>query len=382
MIRKYLPSARRTLTLFVILSFTGIISCDDDSVMDDNPADLEPVFNLSGAKAILHSETGISSGRSKAGETYLFKIDDNGAITPIVEGIEVVSVDAVSWGIIVTINDTATFRTFYVKTDNTSGELEGTLGDFIGENQNGDVVFSNARILRKSDLTLEEIQTTLASPRVQAMSGNFAVLTDDSIYQIFDTVSGIRYNVMGCNGPLIVAMDDTRCLVDDCQGKIIIDLTAGERTEGDIQQWNHEGLTTESGAVVLSQALGANSTLYYLGEIDFEGHLTLLNDYGFEPGSGHCMNCGGPNSVLFKTGNYFIVRELTKVTVVERGMSDPVFILSDYNVTSISVSGNLVYYLAEDNLGNPITGVYDLETGENDVLSSTQPFTDIQTITG
>ncbi|EPX60305.1 hypothetical protein D187_002391 [Cystobacter fuscus DSM 2262] len=71
------------------------------------------------------------------------------------------------------------------------------------------------------------------------------------------------------------------------------------------------------------------------------------------------------------------MRELSKVTVVKRGEPNPVFILSGYNVTSISTSENRVYYLAEDSTGHPITGVYDLVTQENKVLQDSGRFTEI-----
>jgi hypothetical protein len=372
---------KRILLFLTIWILT--LSCKDEGGDDVNPMNLN--FDLSGARAILYSDEGVSSGRSKAGETHVFKIDDSGNITPVLEGIQVLSAHAISWGIIVTIYDDAEsdgYRTFYAKSDNTFGEIEGSIGKLIGENDDGDVVFSNCAILRKATLTLEEMETTLTSPTAQAMSGNFAIVTDNSVFQIHNTVTGRRYNVRGCNGPRIVAMDPTRSLLDDCQNAIIIDMTTGQRIEGDIAMLNHEGVRTQNGAVVLSQGLGADYNLYYLAEINVNGDVTLVNGYGFAPGSSSCSNCSDPNSVLFKTGEYFIVRELSKVSVVKRGLADPIFILTNYNVTSISVTDNLVYYLAEDSAGIPIIGVYNLLNGENQILSESKAmkFTAVQTI--
>src|SRR5687767_4183387 len=220
-----------TIWIFIFVA----LSCNDEGGNHISPANLD--FNLSGARAILYSEEGVSSGRSTAGETHLFKIDDSGNITPVLEGIQVLSAHAISWGIIVTILDEAQsdgYRTFYVKADNTFGEIQGTIGKLIGENDNGDVVFSNCAILRKATLRLEDILTTLNAPTVQAMSGNFAIVTDNSVFQILNTVTGMRYNVGGCNGPRIVAMDATHSLLDDCQNAIVIDMTTGQRIEGDI----------------------------------------------------------------------------------------------------------------------------------------------------
>ncbi|WP_155893565.1 hypothetical protein [Cystobacter fuscus] len=362
---------KKTLASLLVLSAV-VISCSDEG---SGSKDL--TFNLKGAKALLYSQQGISSGRSKAAESNLFKIEANGDVTPVLEGSEVVSVNAISWGMIVTTRATGTddLRTFYVKPDNTSGELPADIGRFIGENDNGDVVFVTSTVLRKSTLTLEPIQTTLTRPLVDTMSGNFVIISDRSIHQILNTVDGVRYNVMSCNGPHVMALDATHAVIDDCQPKTVIDMATGERTEGDVLALNHEGVRSENGAVVLAQGLGSDFNLFYLGEVDVHGGLTLVNEYGFQPGS-PCMSCSS-NSVLHKTGDYFIVRELSKVTVVKRGEPNPVFILSGYNVTSISTSENRVYYLAEDSTGHPITGVYDLVTQENKVLQDSGRFTEI-----
>src|SRR5690242_3825893 len=184
----------KTLALLLVLSAV-VISCSDEG---SGSKDL--TFNLKGAKALLYSQQGISSGRSKAAESNLFKIEANGDVTPVLEGSEVVRVNAISWGMIVTTRATGTddLRTFYVKPDNTSGELPADIGRFIGGNDNGDVVFVTSTVLRKSTLTLEPIQTTLTRPLVDTLSGNFVIISDRSIHQILNTVDGVRYNVMSC----------------------------------------------------------------------------------------------------------------------------------------------------------------------------------------
>jgi hypothetical protein len=63
-----------------------------------------------------------------------------------------------------------------------------------------------------------------------------------------------------------------------------------------------------------------------------------------------------------------------------RASNQLIFILKNYNVTSIAMTGILIYYLAEDSAGTPIIGVYNLETGDNEVLSESQRFTTVQTI--
>ena len=80
------------------------------------------------------------------------------------------------------------------------------------------------------------------------------------------------------------------------------------------------------------------------------------------------------------TDQYIIVRELNKISVVDRLDNNTISsILDGVNVTKISLKRSLVYYLAEDNLGSPITGIYDLSNNENIVIAEKILFEDIQT---
>lgn len=361
---------QKSLILLSIIFFNILISCDDAEELK------EMKFNVVGAKAILYSQEQNPSGRVATSVSNVFKIDDQGNVTSILDDVEITFIKTLSDGLFIVTNEC---RKFYVRLDNTFTEISENIGDYKGENLNGDLIFSDASILRKSTLQVEKIQTTLTSPRVQSLSQNFAIISDNSIYQIFNTVSGIRYNIAGCNGPRMIALNQSVALVDDCQNQIVFNMTNGNRSDGDISAWNHEAVTTSSGVVLLSQTLDGNSSGYQLGEINTSGNLSLLSTYEFAPGSGSCMNCGTPNTVLFNTGEFFVVRELNKVTVLKRGEQTPKSILDGYNVTSISLSNNQVYYLAENNLGSPITGIYNLLTDTNEIIESSLQFDNVQT---
>ena len=357
-------------SLTIILGVLVILSCDDNS---DTTKKIE--FNVLGAKAILYSEDGDPNGRVSSSSTYIFKIDEQGNLTSIADDIVIIYVKTFSEGLFVVTSDE---RKFYVRLDNSYEEITSNVGNYKGENLEGDLIFDNATILRKSTLQVETINSTLTNPRIQSVSGNFAVLTDNSIFQILNTVTGVRYNIAGCNGPRVIAINTTTALINDCDSKVIMNMANGIRTAGQIISWNHEGLTTADGVVILSQSLNGVAA-YRLGLVDNLGALSVLSDYEFSPGSESCMNCGTPNEVLYNTGDYFIIRELSKVTVIVKGNPTPKFILTGYNVTSISVDNNLVYYLAEDNLGTPIVGIYNLTTDSNEILEESKQFESIQT---
>jgi hypothetical protein len=247
----------------------------------------------------------------------------------------------------------------------------------MGENENGDLIFRDVSVFRKSTLTIEKIQTTLSNPTVQSLSGNLAVIRDNSIYQIYNTVTNVRYNIAGCNGPRMISFSGSDiALVDDCSNKILIDMSTGERSAADITSWNHEAIRVGDKIAVLSQGLIEPG--YMIGIVDETGGVDVISGYEFEPGSPSCMNCGFPNSVLFYSAGHFVVRELNKVTAIKNGESTALPILTGYNVTSISMDGNLVYYLAEDNTGKPLTGVYDLVNQTNETLTN-QRFDVVQT---
>lgn len=359
-------------TPFLVLSITlAMASC----IKEEPEVTPIPEFNLDGAVAVLFNEEG-STGSSSGPKSNLFKLNAQGAIEAAIENVEIDRVETLKGGIFVV---TSTGRKFYVGMNNDEIEITAN-GDYKGQNNNGDLIFSDGSIFNTSDGTTEQLQTTLDQPRIQSLSGNFAVVTDNSIYQIFNTIDGKRYNINGCNGPAILALSDTKAIVDDCQPQWIINMNDGTRQDSELVGWNHEGIQTYDGAVLLGQSFTETGTAYGLAHVDYEGKVTILSEYGFQPGSSSCMNCGYPNEVLYNTGDYYVVRELTKVTVIQRGNPDPEFILTGYNVTSISLDSNLVYYLAEDNTGNPITGIYNLETKQNQVLSEDMAFDQIQVL--
>jgi hypothetical protein len=344
---------------------------------EPEPPLLEVSFDLTGAKAILFSQEDVVVDNTTSN---IYKIDDQGNVSSVIENAKVVFARPFSEGVYVVVDDPSqdALRNFYVRLDNTFIELQENVGNFKGENDNGDLVFTDVSVFRKSTLKIEKMQTTLDMPTIQSLSGNLAIIRDNSTFQIYNTVNGIRYNIAGCNGPRMVAFNNDKALLDDCSNKMLFDMTTGERAAGEINSWNQEAVRVGDNIAVLTQGLGTG-TGYYLGLVDQTGAVTVLSDHEFNIGTSACMNCGDANTVLFNSGDYFVVKELNKVTVVKIGDTTPKTILSGYNITSITLSDDLVYFVAEDNTGKPITGTYDLITEENTILLNDVVFDKIQT---
>lgn len=366
------------IAVFLLICAFVFQSCDTEN---DPKVEIKPNinFDLAGAKAIiLKKSTEHGNGRITNSENAnLFKVDASGKISSVIDSINIAFARAFSEGLFVVTSDQ---RKFYVKLDNSYTEVQDEIGDYKGENEQGDLIFSDVSVLRANPFTLDKLQTTLESPIVQSISGNLAIITDNSTFQIFNTVTNIRYNINGCNGPRMEAFDNEKALIDDCQNKALIDMNTGARTAADINSWNNETLRVNDGIIVLTQGLSDTGDLSNSGlaHVDVNGNLTVLTDNIFQPGSQPCMNCGNPNEVLYGTGTFVVIRELNKVSVYNRVSHSVTSILEGLNVTGISVQGSLVYYLAEDNLGSPVTGIYNLETEENQTIDNENLYVEIQ----
>ena len=381
---KLIINSKIIVSLNFIFLILTLISCESPESEPEKETNIK--FDLSNAKAILIQDNSSSNGRTiNNNDGNLFKIDDQGNISSVIDSVKVTFVRAFSQGLYVELVDEreSIIRKFYVELDNSFTEIQDEIGLYKGENENGDLIFSDVSILRANSITVEKLQTTLDFPTVQSVSGNLAIITDNSIFQIFNTVTNARYNVNGCNGPRIQSFEGgSKAIIDDCSSQILIDMSNGERTESELDGWNHESLKVNDGVVVLSQGISdiGDFSNYALGYLDQEAKLTVLTDNVFQPGSSFCMNCGEPNTVLFGTAQFLVVRELNKISVVDRNNNNSKkSILDGLNVTKMSLQNDLIYYLAEDNFGASITGIYDLINDNNQVLDNQTQYEDVQT---
>jgi hypothetical protein len=359
---------------------------DNEKIVDDekNKGNVEFKVRFSDPKAILlkknnenrsaKSDSLRSSGIEN--ETTLFQITENGDVLPVIEGVVVTNVKSFSYGAYVEIGYE---EKYIIYLDNTYIKLPNDYSlNFVGENEEGDLIFSDVSMIKKGSTELKKMQTALSSPRIQSMSGNFAVIDGSGIFQIYNTAGGERYNIQGCNGPRIVALNKERALINDCQEDALIDMNTGIRSNVHniyVSMWNGEHIYLKNGAIIMSQGLTEYG--YGIGIVDINGNLEVVCNDGFNPGFSACMNCGNGNSVLFVSNNHYIVRELTQISVVKKGESTKKSILIGYNVISISVAGDKVFFIAEDNFGNKKTGFYSLTTEETILIITQEEFDEI-----
>lgn len=74
-------------------------------------------------------------------------------------------------------------------------------------------------------------------------------------------------------------------------------------------------------------------------------------------------------SSVTNSGDYFIIKEHTSISVIKRGNPEVKPILADLNVSKFSFASGVLYYMAEEKTGRPVFGQYDLESGENKILA-------------
>ena len=376
--------------LFIALGLTVTIfnSCEKDKNGKDENENTELKINFSNPQAVfLKNSSSFKSSKSnnlKKSElgdgATLFQLSENGDVLPVVEGAVVTSVKPFSYGLFVTVKN----ECYIIYFDNTYIKLSTDYIEFIGENEDGDLIFSDVSMIKKGSTELKEMQTALTNPRVQSMSGNFAVIVGNGIFQIYNTVDGERYNINGCNGPRIVALNKEKALINDCQENGLIDIKTGIRSNVDnqyVRSWNGECVYLKDGAVLMSQGFAPNFSGYGIGVVDIYGNVEVVCNDGFnsDSGDGACMNCGNENSVLFVSNNHYIVRELTQISVVKKGELTKKSILTGYNIINISVSGDKVFFIAEDNLGNKETGFYSLTTEEATLIITQEEFDSVYT---
>lgn len=333
-------------------------------------------FQISGALALAQTmpdagdEPGDPSERSN-----LFALTAGGALEPAAENVTVRSMVTVRQGAYLELTDGA--RLFVETATDQEHPIAGT-GTLIGQNRSDDLIFSDASIFRMANKTLEPLDTTLDGPELSCLSGNFAVLRDSQTVQIFDTLTTKRYNLMGCNGPGVAALAEDTALIDDCQGDQLMSLDSGARTDAiTFFSLNHEFAEVDDGAVFISQSCPATQGDFGLCHIDPSGAMTTLLSAALSPGN--ASFCGaGPNQALFVAGDTIVIKELNKITYVERGIDEANTILSGLEITRIDVQGGRVFYQAEDNLGNPRVGIYDLETDTDSPIATPDSFADLQ----
>ena len=334
------------ICLLLILAVFGSCRKDDNNFK----------VNFSNPQAFLLKKRGNSKSDS-SDKTTLFQVDANGNITPLIEGITVEEAIPFSNGIIIRLSNG---NRYIIYLDNTYWKLEDFWAEFVGETEDGDLLFSDVSIIRKGAQTISKLQTSLSSPYVRYLSGNFAIIESNNLYQIFNTVNNQRYNV---NVNTVVALNKEKALISDTDGMVVINMNTGIRSPADIRCTSGENVYLKNGAAILSSCVDPPTGYvgYAIGIVDTLGQVEVLCNDGFNISEMNAYPSEKNNSVLFHSGDYFVIKELNKISVVKRGNLNKTEILSGYNITKIALKSDKVYFIAEDVYGEKMVGFFHLE---------------------
>jgi hypothetical protein len=338
----------------ILIAFLLLLSCSsDDDTETIVPEYHAPIFDLTGAKAVVYFGTinTTANGRtSESGPGNLFKLNAAGERIPVSWGTSFPAIRPLRKGLFVTHYNNISKNYVYhvVELDNSSSQLNGYGADLIDENDAGDLIFADGRIFRRATKTVETLKTDLPVFMVESVSGNFATVRAGADFYVMNTVTGKQYPIQNCNGPLIAALDIDRVFVDDCQTENLLTFTTGERSTPGINPFGFSTRTTTGFATLDSK----------LTEYNAQGQATFEVPYPI-----------ASRILSFKnSGDYFIIHEPTGVSIIRRGHPEVRPILNEVNVSRFSAADGILYYAAEQKDGRPIVGMFDLESGEDTIL--------------
>lgn len=328
----------------------------DDDTETVAPEYHAPTFYLDDARAVMYVQTSSANGRtSETGPGgNLFKLDAEGMISPV-SGATFAIIKPLRKGLFVAhYNPVSGYYAYYVvELDNSAvkREVDGYMFDLIGENDAGDLIFADGTVFRRATKKFELLKTDLPAFMIESVSGNFATVRAGAVFYVLNTVTGKQYPIENCHGPLIVALDHEQVFVDDCQEDNLLTFANGERQASGVNPFDFSTRTSTGVAILDGTALTEYNAQ---GQPVFEAPYTIASSV----------------SSVTNSGDYFIIKERTGISVIKRGNPEVKPILADVNVSKFSVASGVLYYLAEEKNGRPVFSRYDLESGENKILAN------------
>lgn len=237
-----------------------------------------------------------------------------------------------------------------------------TIGSFIGESTQQLIVFSNVDTYDTKAYQLSRINTSLQDPTVRQLSGDFVLLYSGSgsstIYQVFDIPTSIRYNVINTK---ILALSDIRLLISGGVMDIRDGSTSSAINDG---FWNNESITefNNIGGLLLSQSHNGIACTghpqFCVYSVDETGLASLVVPQSFDTVYG---DVGGNDPiVLFADSSYIIIKEITKISIIKRSDNSVSTVLNGLNVLTVTYKNGMIFFTAEDNLGNAKNGKHDI----------------------
>ena len=343
-----------------LIAFLLLLSCSsDDDTETIVPEYHAPIFDLTGAKAVIYFGTGNTTANGRTSETgpgNLFKLDAVGERSPACWDASFAAVRPLRNGLFVTHYNNVTKNYVYhvVELDNSSFQLDDGYGaDLIGENDAGDLIFADGHVFRRATKTIEKLETDLPAFMVVYVSGNFATVRAQADFYVVNTVTGKLYPILNCHGPLIAALDADQVFVDDCQAENLLTFSTGKRSTPGIYPFGFSART----------AIGIATLDSKLTEYNTQGQVTFEAPY---PIASRVLS-------FTNSGDYFIIHERTGVSVIKRGNPEVRPILSGVNVSRFSAADGILYYAAIKKDGRPVVGIFNLESGEDTVVPGNVP---------
>jgi len=287
--------------------------------------------------------------------TTVYQLSVAGEISAVVDSFEVKQIETTPQGVYVLTNYDNT--TFFVKFDNTWIELKD-VGTFIGAASNGDVLFSDGSVLRVSNLSVDRSNMVIPGS-VVATSGTLMLISDaNGNKSVVDPVARVRNEVSPCSYD-IISINDNHMSVTLCdRDYTVTDMKTGNiagiepgalynprecipNLAGDgiiavseLWQPKWDGVS-EPGALVQSYVSFGYSTEYENMPIVTN---VYQSEYNGEPLSDEPNGLDVLRNMLGKLDAY-------------------------------AVEGLFIYYSGTNKSGEPVTGIYNWNNGNNTLLS-------------
>jgi len=397
---------KKLFTSVALCAFVLFQSCTKEELTPQQPiataqvnianvvAAMKENFILSGAKAIL---TKAADNDPSTNLTTLYMADAQGRIAPIIENFEVKDVRVTTNGIYVLTNYGST--AFFVKFDNSWLELKDIGADlhgkaaFVGEDDNGNIVFNNGIILNTQTLQMDRSQQLPQYDFVGSNSGNLDLIGKVNSRGTFtgarirNHVTHVEHIVYG--GPSINPYSSIGffkgtdfALIPWVIGCQLIDLKTGKRTNQSLTRaltLSFDMLRLDDGSIIEIEQASETDRNLKLAQL----YVKQNNDGEVIPD--RIIYSSVPvdpvakfGKVLFSSDKYYMCREADKVKVFDKALVHKGDILNGLSDLTLSLVHSLVYYSGVDMNNKPVSGVYDLDTNQNTVLDTENLYSNIQ----
>jgi len=304
--------------------------------------------------------------------TTLYYANPKGGIVPILENFEVKQVETTTQGIYVLTNYSGI--AFFVKKDHTWTELKN-VGSFHGEDEKGNVIFSDGAVLKISNLEVDRSHLLPKDYQILLKSDNLLLVKDGTgTRKLVHLGTGKERDYKAIcelsNSIYFVSLNNnTMALFSDCNGTsyYIMDMKSGVST------WVHSAIIYNPITIGRNRAgTGIISVGQYWkpeynpGEVPTKLYTQV--DFRYREGESGAID---PYQI-YQIRNY----EGNPCVINDRYSLCNAAVLNLSTISTYTVEGDNVYYSGTRN-GKNVSGLYNLKT-KLDLVVSDELFTSIQ----